>query len=157
MKTIVNIPLAVALLASALLVSCKDYYNICDQNRTSTANGNFYSVVNGVEVVSVPSTLLVTVLNGQVPSTNAPNPTSFSLNLVPNVDSMSFTIKAANRPLDTIKLRYNTQLFTLSEDCGQISKFNILSIAHTKNSIDSIRITNPVADQLLSNNFRIFY
>jgi hypothetical protein len=148
--------LIIAFFAAALLVSCKDYYNICDQNRTSTANGNFYSIVGGIEMPIAPTGLVVTALNGPVTSSNVGATPTFSLYLTPNVDSASFTIKTSNKPLDTIKLKYNTQMFMLSEDCGQISKFNILSITHTSNTIDSIKITNPFAEQLLGNNFRIY-
>ena len=156
MKLTPTIPLIVVFFVTALLVSCKDYYNICDQNRTSTANGNFYKIVAGVEMPFVPTGLVVTGLNGPVSSSSVAATPTFSLYLTPNVDSMSYTIKSTNEPLDTIKLKYNTQMFMLSEDCGQISKFNILSITHTKNGIDSIKITNPLADQLLGNNFRIY-
>lgn len=157
MKFVSNIPLFSILLGAVLLVSCKDFYNICEQNRTSTANGKFYSIVSGVEVENSPASLVVTVLNGPVATNTSTPPAFFPLNLLPHGDSMSFTIKAGTRPLDTIKLKYTTQLLTLSEDCGQINQFNISSITHTKRTIDSIRIIKPLADQLLGINFRLYY
>lgn len=141
-----------------LLVSCKDYYNICDQNRTSSANGNFYSVVGGVETENRPASLTIAELNAANTIVNAPFPSTFSLILIPNRDSMSFTVRTANtEPLDTIKIRYSTQAVMLSEDCGIINQYNLTSISHTSYKIDSIRIIKPLADQLLGNNFRIFY
>ena len=157
-KKNVNIRWIFTLAVLNVLVSCKDTYTICDQNRTSTANGNFYSISGGVEVENRPASLTITELNAGNTITNSPFPTTFSLILVPNRDSMSFTVRTSGTALlDTIKLRYATTTIVLSENCGPISQYQLTSISTTKNTIDSIRITNRLADQLLGNNFRIFY
>lgn len=158
MKKNVNIRWIFTLAVLSVLVSCKDSYTICDQNRTSTANGNFYSISGGVETENRPASLTIGELNGGNTIINSPFPTSFSLILVPNRDSMSFTVRTSGTaPIDTIKLRYATTTTILSENCGAISQYQLRSISTTTNTIDSIRIINPLADQLLGNNFRIFY
>ena len=142
----------------SVLVSCKDFYNICDQNRTSTANGNFYSITGTVERENRPASLTVAELNGSNTIVNSAFPTSFSLLLAPNRDSMSFTVRTSSTaPIDTIKLRYATITTTLSQDCGSINQYQLTSISTTTHTLDSIRIIKPLADQLLENNFRIFY
>lgn len=142
----------------SVLVSCKDYYNICDLNRTSSANGNFYSVSGGVETENRPASLTVAELNGSNTIVNSAFPSTFSLILVPNRDSMSFTVRTSGTaPKDTIKLRYTTITTILSEECGTINQYQLTSISTTTNTLDSVRITKPLADQLLGNNFRIFY
>ena len=139
-------------------MSCKDYYNICDLNRISAANGNFYSISGGAERENRPASLSVAELNGSSTIINSAFPSTFSLILAPNRDSMRFTVRTSSTaPVDTITLRYSTVTTVLSVECGTINQYQLTSISTTTNTLDSIRIIKPLADQLLGNNFRIFY
>lgn len=159
MKPSKNKMLLTLLVASACaFTSCKDEYNICDQNRLITLNGGFFTVSGGMAVpVSVPN-LTINNINGASVIANAPNSTAFSLSLNDQIDSSKFVFTlSTGLQSDTVTFFYSNQTVEISPSCGNVIVQNLRSVRSTINTIDSVRISNASVTNRLAQNVRVFY
>ena len=159
MKFYQNKMLLTVLLASACaFTSCKDEYNICDQNRLITMNGSFFTVTGGMEVPLAASNLSISNFNGASILTNVLNSTAFSLGLNSQIDSSKYVFTlGAGLQADTVTFFYNNQTIELSPECGDVDVQNLRSVRTTRNTIDSVRISNASVNNRLAQNIKVFY
>ncbi len=158
MKTISQLQFLFLIILSSSLFSCKDTYTICDLPRTVVMVGSFYTIGSGQEVAVQPASLSVSNLDGSAILTNIPSPQTFSLYLIPNADSAKFLFSLNNfASRDTVTIKYSTQSILLSQNCGNINTFTITQVSTTKNTLDSIAIADPLADNRLSRNIKLYY
>ncbi len=158
-KRIQTILIVTSIICGVFLLSCKDDYTICDQNRLATVNGSFFlKGFSGNDISAPPPSLTVTNLNGTAQITNAPAPLFFSLGLNPNADSSKFVISLSQSlPKDTISYYYTTQSILLSPNCGNVYVYTLTSTKYTKNTLDSIAIINPAIETRLLGNVKFYY
>lgn len=142
-----------------ILPSCKDEYTICNLPKDVRFIASFYQRNNGADVLTPAPNLNITQLGINAPLyTQQANVATFSTALNPQLDSVKYYIKIANalQP-DTLTVVYKSIGANLSVECGAITYHNITKLYSTLNTIDSVKITNPLLNTDLLQNAKIYY
>ena len=142
-----------------ILPSCKDEYTICNLSKDVRFIASFYQRNNGVDVL-VPAPLLnITQLGTNAPLyTQQANVPTFAIALNPQLDSTKYYIKlSSSLPADTLTIVYTSTGANLSLECGSVTYHNISKLYSTLNTIDSVKIINPVLNTDLLLNAKIYY
>ena len=143
----------------SFLAACKDEYTICDLSKDVRFIGSFYQRNNGVDVLTpAPNLNIIQLSNNTALYTQQVNAATFSYPLNPQVDSAKYSFKLANNlQADTVTIVYTSIGTNLSLECGAVIYHNISRITSTLNTIDSIKITNPLLNTNLLLNAKIYY
>ncbi len=139
---------------------CKDEYNICNEPKDVRFIANFYQKIGSVEQLTTAPNLNVSSIPGNAfIYTNQPNINSFSIPLNVGVDSAKYIISLSSAlPQDTLTIVYTTQGGqNVSPNCPPLFLHNITRLYSTKNTIDSVKIINPVLNTSLSQNAKIYF
>lgn len=140
--------------------SCKDEYNICNELKDVRFVASLYKNVGGVDVLNTATNFNLSILQGNVPIyTNEPNVSAFNMPLSVTLDSAKYIISFSNSlQKDTLTLIYTTQGATnISPNCPPLFFHNITRLYSTLNSVDSIKIINPILNTSLSQNAKIYF
>ena len=143
----------------SFLAACKDEYTICDLSKDVRFIGSFYQRNNGADVLTpAPNLNIIQLSNNTALYTQQVNAATFSYPLNPQVDSAKYSFKLANNlQADTVTIVYTSTGTNLSLECGAVIYHNISRITSTLNTIDSIKITNPLLNTNLLLNAKIYY
>ncbi len=144
----------------AFVASCQDQYNICEQNKFVEARAGFYQKNGGADVLTAPQLLSFGVLGSSTLLYNqATGFNTISIGLNPGLDSAKFYVKTAPTfPADTLTIFYSTQIINLSAECGSISVFQISNAKTTINTLDSVKVINPVVNTTLNiENLKVYF
>jgi flagellar basal body P-ring protein FlgI len=141
------------------LFSCKDDYTICNEEKNVRLSINFYQRIGNIEVAATaPDLKVFNYRTNVVVYNNQPNLSMFSLALDEAKDTTQFTLSLANNlPLDTLTFIYSSQPKVISQDCGIIYTHSIIKAYTTTNSLDSIKIINPLVNTSLVQNAKLYF
>jgi hypothetical protein len=152
----------IAMYSSLLLaLSCEDNYTICDKPKQVNYKAGFYTKNGSLDVPTVPAALTLTF----------PGASTFIYNQQPGIpalflalspasasDSVKYFIKLGNTlPADTISLYYNNVNQNLGPECGDITVHLLSRAVTTTHTIDSVKIVAPLVDNVVKENFKIYY
>lgn len=142
-----------------ILTSCKDEYTICDLSKDVRFIATFNQRVNGADVLlNAPSLNIILLTNNSSIYTQQANVSTFSFPLNSLVDSAKYSFKVANNlQADTVTIIYTSTGANLSLECGAVTYHNISKIKTTTNTIDSVKIINPVLNTDLQQNAKFYF
>lgn len=142
-----------------ILPSCKDEYTICNLSKDVRFIASFYQRNNGADVLAPAPLLNITQLGINAPLyTQQAHVPTFSIALNPLLDSAKYFIKLSNSlQADTLTIVYTSTGANLSLECGPVTYHNISKLYSTLNTIDSVKITNPLLNTDLLQNAKIYY
>jgi hypothetical protein len=76
----------------------------------------------------------------------------------PTADSLRYYIKLGTAlPADTLTMVYSTRTVNLSPECGDIFVHTISRVYCTIHTLDSVKIINTAVNNIVTENFRIYY
>jgi Family of unknown function (DUF6452) len=145
---------------SFLLLSCKDEYNICPPVKEVKFIGGFYQRIAGADVASqVPSFTLSMLNNTGAIYNNQNNILEFGVPLSELADTSRFVLALGNnQPKDTLTIVYSSQKSTTDGNaCGIIVYHNISQLYSTTNTIDSVKIIQPLVNTTATQNAKIYF
>ncbi len=139
--------------------SCKDEYTLCDLSKDVRFIASFNQRINGTDVLMAAPNLSITQLsNNSALYTQQVNVSTFSFPLSPVADSAKYSFKLANNlQADTVTIIYTSTGTNLSLECGPVTYHNISKIKTTTNTLDSVKITNPVLNTDLLQNAKFYF
>ena len=154
-----NTLLLIFIVGPCFLYSCKDEYSICNLSKDVRFIATFYQRINGADVLyPAPSLSITQIASNALLYNQQSNTATFSFVLNPLVDSAKYIFKvASNSPADTVTIIYTSTGANLSPECGAITYFNVSKIKTTLNTIDSVKITNPILNTDLLQNAKFYY
>lgn len=132
-----------------VMVSCEEERNACLQPKTVTLRVGCYTLDSGNVVIdtALPNAIIAGLFADSVKGwiVGADNLQGFPLLLSASDDSCQWVIRADSSVArqDTLTFLYSRRLQFLSNACGYTYFFSIRDIRTTRNSIDSVIITNP--------------
>jgi hypothetical protein len=152
---VISIFLAIILLN----ISCRDEFTLCTQSKEVKFNAAFFEKTGSIDIPKSAPTLTINPLGDPLAVVNGiANAQTFSLQLSSLVDTSKFVISISNTlRKDTIKIVYTSQNVLLSVDCGNIINYNIIKILSTKNTLDTVKITNPLVNTGLVQNAKFYF
>jgi Family of unknown function (DUF6452) len=145
---------------SFLLLSCKDEYNICPPPKEVKFIGGFYQRIAGADVASQVPSLSLSLLNN--PTTiynNQSNIIEFGVVLNELSDTSRYVLSLGNnQPKDTLTIIYSSQKSTTDGNaCGIVVFHNISQLYSTLNTIDSVKIIQPLVNTTAVQNAKIYF
>lgn len=151
--------LIIFIVGSSFLSSCKDEYTICDLSKDVRFIATFNQRINGIDVLlNAPSLNIIQLSNNSPLYTQQANVSTFSFPLNSLVDSAKYSFKVANNlQADTVTIVYTSTGTNLSLECGAVTYHNISKITTTTNTIDSVKIINPVLNTTLQQNAKFYF
>ncbi len=151
----------IAILSAVFLItSCRDDYSICNPTKDVRFIGGFYQRISGVDVPIQAPSLSIILLNAANPIySNEPNLLEFSLPLNQQVDSAKYVLSLGNnQPLDTMTIVYSSQNAPADANaCGLYFVHTISKIYTTKNTIDSVKLIQPLINTSAMQNAKIYF
>lgn len=139
--------------------SCKDEYTICDLSKDVRFVATFNQRINGADILTPAANLnIIQLSNSSALYTQQANVANFSFPLNPLVDSAKYSFKLGNNlQADTVTIVYTSTGTNLSLECGSVTYHNITRITTTINTIDSVKIINPVLNTNLLQNAKFYF
>ncbi len=151
----------IAIIAVVFLVaSCRDDYSICNPTKDVRFVGGFYQRVSGVDVPTpVPSFSLFLLNSTDLIYSSQPNLLEFALPLNQLADSAKYVLSLGNnQPIDTMTIVYSSQNGPADANaCGLFFVHTISKIYSTKNTIDSVKIMQPLVNTSTIQNVKIYF
>lgn len=151
----------IAILSIIFLVgSCRDDYSICNPTKDVRFVGGFYQRVSGVDLPTpVPSFSLSLLNSTDLIYNSQPNLLEFALPLNQSFDSAKYVLSLGNnQPLDTMTIIYTSQNGPAEANaCGLFFVHTISKIYSTKNTIDSVKIIQPLVNSSSVQNAKIYF
>jgi hypothetical protein len=145
---------------SFLIASCKDDYSICNPVKDVKFIGGFYKRIAGVDVPTpAPNFSLSLLNNSSLIYTNQPNTIEFSMPLNELSDTSRYVLSLINgQPKDTLTIVYSSQKSTTDGNaCGIVVYHNISQLYSTANTIDSVKIIQPLVNTSAVQNAKIYF
>jgi Family of unknown function (DUF6452) len=145
---------------SFLLLSCKDEYSICNPVKEVKFIGGFYQRVASSDVPTPAPSLSISLLNStSLIYNNQANVIEFSFPLNELTDTSRYVVSLGNnQPKDTLIIVYNSQKSTTDGNaCGIVVFHNIAQLYSTTNTIDSIKIIQPLVNTNAVQNAKIYF
>ena len=109
---------------------------------------------------ATPAPLLVAVTSSAKQGYLYTSRSSFTLSLSPVADTALWLFQpdtVANTLIDTIVFRYERQLQFISNACGYVNYYELLSVGNTTHTIDSVKITNTsVTSDASKNHLQVY-
>lgn len=142
-----------------ILTSCKDEYTLCDLSKDVRFIATFNQRINGADVLTpAPNLNIIQLSNNSALYTQQANIATFSFPLNSLIDSAKYSFKlAGNLQADTVTIIYTSTGTNLSLECGAVTYHNISKIKTTTNTLDSVKITNPVLNTDLLLNAKFYF
>ena len=132
-----------------VMLSCEEERNACLQPKTVTLRVGCYTVDSGnvVTDTALPNAIVAGLFADSVKYwiVGADNLNAFPLLLSASDDSCQWVVQTDSliTTPDTLTFLYSRRLQFLSNACGYTYFFSLRNIRTTRNSIDSVVITNP--------------
>jgi Family of unknown function (DUF6452) len=145
---------------SFLITSCKDDYSICNPVKDIKFIGGFYQSSGGVDVpYPAPSFSLSLLNNTSLIYNNQPNTIEFGMALNELVTTSQYVLSLGNgQPKDTLTIVYSSQKSSTDGNaCGIIVYHNISQLSSTTNTIDSVKLIQPLVNTSAVQNAKIYF
>ncbi len=142
------------------ITSCKDDYSICNPVRDVKFTGGFYKRVAATDVPSpAPNFSLSLINNISLVYNNQPNVIEFGVPLNELADTSKYVLSLDNgQPKDTLTIVYSSQRSTTDGNaCGIVTYHNISQVYSTTNTIDSIKLIQPLVNTSQVQNAKIYF
>ena len=143
-----------------LIASCKDDYSICNPVRDVKFIGGFYQRVGGADVPTAAPSLTISLLNNStLIYSNQANTLQFGVSLNELADTSRFVVSLGNNlPKDTLSIVYSSQKNTTDGNaCGIVVYHNVSQVYSTLNTIDSIKLIQPLVNTNAVQNAKIYF
>lgn len=154
-----NILIAIVSL-SFLIASCKDDYSICNPVKDVKFIGGFYQRTGGADVpYPAPSFTLTLLNNTSLIYNNQPNTIEFGMPLNELTSTSQYVLSLGNNlPKDTLTIIYSSQKSTSDGNaCGIIVYNTISQLYSTTNTIDSVKLLQPLVNTNPVQNAKIYF
>jgi hypothetical protein len=145
---------------SLLIISCKDDYSICNPVKDIRFIGAFYQRIGGIDVPTPAPSFSVSLLNSaSLIYNNQPNTLEFAVPLNEFADTSRFVLSLGNgQPKDTLTVVYSSQKNTTDGNaCGIIVVHTISGLYSTRNTIDSVKLIQPLVNTNPVQNAKIYF
>jgi len=148
----------IALTIAAGLSLCLDSCTLksCFDVTEARVNAGFYSKVTGKALSPDSLTLYGMNMDTSKIYNKAPAIKTAQLPLYAADTSVKFIMRI-NGIDDTIEFRYNSWLHLISKECGYTYFYNLDTVFHSVNIIDSLSIINKTITTASEENMRIYY
>jgi Family of unknown function (DUF6452) len=140
--------------------SCKDDYSICNPVKDVRFIGGFYQRTGGADVpYPAPSFSLSLLNNTSLIYNNQPNIIEFGMPLNELVTTSQYVLSLGNNlQKDTLTIVYSSQKSTTDGNaCGIIVYHNISQLYSTTNTIDSVKLIQPLVNTNPVQNAKIYF
>jgi Family of unknown function (DUF6452) len=145
---------------SFLITSCKDDYSICNPVKDIKFIGGFYQRTGGVDVPYPSQSFSLSLLNStNLIYNNQPNTIEFGMPLNELATTSQYVLSLGNNlPKDTLTIVYSSQKSTTDGNaCGIIVYHNISQLYSTTNTIDSVKLIQPLVNTNPVQNAKIYF
>jgi Family of unknown function (DUF6452) len=152
--------LIVILSLSFIIISCKDDYSICNPVKDVKFIGGFYQRTGGLDVpFAAPSFTLSLLNNTSLIYNNQPNTIEFGIRLNELASTSQYVLSLGNAlPKDTLTIVYSSQSSTTDGNaCGITVYHNISQLYSTTNTIDSVKLVQPLVNANPVQNAKIYF
>ena len=145
---------------SFFIASCKDDYSICNPVKDVKFIGGFYLRSGGVDVPNPASGFSLSLLNSNsLIYNNQPNTIEFGMPLDELTTISKYVLSmGSSLPKDTLTIIYSSQKSTTDGNaCGIIVYHNISQLLSTTNTIDSVKLIQPLVNTNAVQNAKIYF
>jgi hypothetical protein len=145
---------------SFLIPSCKDDYSICNPVRDIRFIGGFYKRAGGSDVPTPAPSLSISLLNNtNLIYNNQPNTIEFAVPLNELADTSRFVLSLGNsQPKDTLTVVYSSQKSTTDGNaCGIVVVHAVSELFSTTNTIDSVKLIQPLVNTSPMQHAKIYF
>jgi hypothetical protein len=145
---------------SFLIASCKDDYSICNPVKDVKFIGGFYQRIGGADVPSPAPNFSLSLLNNtSFIYTNQPNTIEFGMPLNELSDTSRYVLSLINgQPKDTLTIVYSSQKSTSDGNaCGIVVVHTISGLYSTRNTVDSVKLMQPLVNTNPMQNAKIYF
>jgi Family of unknown function (DUF6452) len=140
--------------------SCKDDYSICNPVKDVKFIGGFYQRIGGADVpYPAPSFSLSLLNSNNLIYNNQANTIEFGMPLDELASTSKYVLSMGNGlQKDTLTIVYSSQKSTTDGNaCGIIVYHNISQLYSTTNTIDSVKLTQPLVNTNPVQNAKIYF
>ena len=127
----------------------------CSENVESRVQIGFYTLSDDMERTAKISQFSMYGIQHPDSVLRGNNVSGFDFPLSMHATS-STLVMTADTMTDTLEVHYSSRLVLISWECGFTNQFEILSLNHTGNFIDSIAIVKALTDRSELENLKIF-
>lgn len=145
---------------SFLIASCKDDYSICNPVKDVKFIGGFYQRSGGVDVTNpAPGFSLLLLNSTSLIYNNQANIIEFGMPLDELASTSKYVLSLGNgQPKDTLTIIYSSQKSTTDGNaCGIVVYHNISQLYSTTNTIDSVKLIQPLVNTSTVQNAKIYF